>query len=118
MRDGCTDIFRNQDGFHYPKAALTTFPDPELALRRRGAPFTFDALAFIDLVTRLKGVPVTFTDGPETSITSPSFDHGVQDPVADDIKISSKNRIVILEGNYTLFNQNPWSQIGEVVEER
>ena len=31
-----------QDGFHYPKAALCTFDDPEFAFRRRGAPFTFD----------------------------------------------------------------------------
>ncbi|KAK5053823.1 hypothetical protein LTR84_001785 [Exophiala bonariae] len=106
------------DGFHYSKAALALFPDPCLAVRRRGAPFTFDAAAFVQLVMKLKEAPVTFVDESVYSIRAPSFDHRVQDPVADDIEISSRNRIVILEGNYTLFNQTPWNQIGNKVDER
>jgi pantothenate kinase len=42
----------------------------------------------------------------------------VQDPVAGDIKISSRNKIVIIEGNYTLFDESPWNRVGEKVDER
>ncbi|KAJ1982959.1 hypothetical protein H4R35_000085 [Dimargaris xerosporica] len=31
------------DGFHWSRKKLGTFPDPEEAIRRRGAPGTFDA---------------------------------------------------------------------------
>lgn len=72
----------------------------------------------MELVTRLKEEPVTLIDEPETSIGAPSFDHGVQDPVEDDIKISSRNKIVIIEGNYTLFDESPWNQVGEKVDDR
>jgi len=34
------------DGYHYERKALDTFPDPQLAHQRRGAPFTFDAHRF------------------------------------------------------------------------
>lgn len=43
-----------QDGFHYCKAALAAFPDPELAFRRRGAPSTFDVNALLELVSNLR----------------------------------------------------------------
>lgn len=67
---------------------------------------------------RLKGEPITLTGESETWIGAPGFDHGVQDPVADDIKISSTNKIVIIEGNYTLFAEPPWNKVGEAVDER
>lgn len=67
---------------------------------------------------RLKEEPVTQIGELETSIGAPSFDHGVQDPVADGIKIPSRNKLVIIEGNYTLFNESPWNQVGDVVDER
>jgi len=36
------------DGYHFPRQILDTFPDPDLAHKRRGAPFTFDAKRFAD----------------------------------------------------------------------
>lgn len=49
---------------------------------------------------------------------APSFDHAVQDPVENDIVVSSQNRIVIIEGNYTLLDQKPWSKIPDLCDER
>ena len=49
---------------------------------------------------------------------APSFDHAVQDPIEDDIAISSRNRVVIIEGNYTLMNQKPWREISEICDQR
>ncbi|KAK7978713.1 nicotinamide riboside kinase [Apiospora saccharicola] len=84
------------DGFHHTKATLASFSDPDMAFRRRGAPFTFDADGLLDLI---------------------AFDHAVQDPVADDIRISSRSKVVIIEGNYTLLNERPWNKIAELVHE-
>ena len=36
----------------------------------------------------------------------------------DAIKIYSRTRLVIVEGNYTLLKQDPWDQIAEMCDER
>jgi pantothenate kinase len=97
---------------------LSTFEDPQLAFQRRGAPFTFDVEAFVKLVNVLKSTPVTPGDSPEHSISVPTFDHAMQDPVEDDLPISSKMRLVIIEGNYTLLDQKPWSGVAKACDEK
>jgi len=72
----------------------------------------------VKLVVRLKEEPITLAYEHETWIGAPSFDHEVQDPIADDIEISSRNKLVIIEGNYTLFDEAPWNQVGQIVDER
>ncbi|KAL5119956.1 hypothetical protein ACEQ8H_002054 [Pleosporales sp. CAS-2024a] len=106
------------DGFHYTKRVLSTFDDADRAFRRRGAPFTFDAQAFVQLVTKLKSTPVTTCLQPEFFLSAPSFDHATKDPSPDQISISSRNRIIIVEGNYTLLNQHPWSNVAAHCEEK
>jgi pantothenate kinase len=90
----------------------------EEAFRRRGAPFTFDAKAFVDLVRILKSMPVTTNADVEATIYAPSFDHATKDPVMDAISVSSHTRLVIVEGNYTLLDQDPWSNIAEACAEK
>lgn len=107
-----------QDGFHYTRATLSSFSDPELAFRKRGAPFTFDVDAFLQHIETLKKFPVTSTHEPEQLFRAPSFDHAVGDPVPDAIAISSRCRVVIIEGNYTLLNEKPWNRISDLVDER
>lgn len=107
-----------QDGFHYTKKVLSTFKDAENAFRRRGAPFTFDAEAFVELVATLKNTPVATNFEPENPIFVPSFDHATKDPVADAIVVSSQARVIIVEGNYTLLNKKPWSDLAQSCEER
>jgi pantothenate kinase len=109
-----------QDGFHYTKDALSNFDDPALAFRRRGAPFTFDAHAFVDLVRALKRMPVTSPpySATEQLLYAPSFDHALQDPVADAIPISSHNRLIIVEGNYTLLDEDPWKEVSSLCEQK
>lgn len=97
---------------------MSKFDDSENAFRRRGAPFTFNAEGFVGLVRTLNAEPVTTSDEPEQFIHAPSFDHAVQDPVEDDIVISSRNCVVIIEGNYTLLNQKPWSEITKFCDEK
>ncbi|CAO2653822.1 Nn.00g105550.m01.CDS01 [Neocucurbitaria sp. VM-36] len=106
------------DGFHFSKAVLSTFPDPELAFKRRGAPFTFDAEAFVKLVKAIKTAPVTSINETEQFLSAPNFDHAIKDPVQAAIPISSRNRLIIIEGNYTLLDQKPWKEIAQFCEEK
>ncbi|KAJ9645252.1 hypothetical protein H2199_003258 [Coniosporium tulheliwenetii] len=106
------------DGFHFPKSALLEFSNPEQALQRRGGPFTFDADAFTKLVTDLRNSFVTRSDEPQLETRVPSFDHAIQDPIQDGLRISSADRVVILEGNYLLLNEPPWSTIAGLVDEK
>ncbi|KAF2997186.1 putative kinase [Curvularia kusanoi] len=106
------------DGFHHTKKVLSQFDDPENAFRRRGAPFTFDAEAFVGLVKTLKTAPVTINDEPDQPIYAPSFDHAIQDPVENDIALSSRDRLAIVEGNYTLLDQKPWSEVTKYCDEK
>lgn len=70
------------------------------------------------LVGNLLVTPVTTTTEPEISILAPSFDHATKDPVEDSIAISSRTRIVIVEGNYTLLDQAPWRDVAKSCTER
>jgi pantothenate kinase len=48
----------------------------------------------------------------------PSFDHAKQDPIPLDIRVPATARVVILEGNYVLLDQQSWSGIGKTADER
>ncbi|KAK1987691.1 phosphoribulokinase/uridine kinase [Colletotrichum cereale] len=106
------------DGFHYSRATLSSFDDPDLALRRRGAPFTFDVSGFLNLVQKLRMTPIPQRGEPEIIIRAPSFDHAAKDPLPGVIEISSRTEVVIIEGNYTLLNEEPWSGIADLVDDR
>ena len=101
------------DGYHLSRAQLSAMPDPTTAHHHRGAAFTFDDKAFLDLVKMLRK-PLL----PESkTIYAPSFDHAIKDPIADDIPIHPTSRIVILEGNYLSLNQGLWKEAAELMDE-
>ncbi|KAJ4353532.1 uncharacterized protein N0V89_005262 [Didymosphaeria variabile] len=116
---GITDVaVVAMDGFHLTQKELSQLPDPKEAFARRGAPFTFNALAFLGLVKSLKVLPVTGPSAPEQFLYAPSFDHARQDPVANGIPISSWTRVIIVEGNYTLLDEDPWREVAALCEEK
>ncbi|KAF4414872.1 panthothenate kinase uridine kinase-related [Fusarium acutatum] len=118
-KNGISDVaVLPMDGFHYTRATLSSFDDPDEAFRRRGAPFTFDAAALVDLVALLKNTPVTTNNEPQIIIKAPSFDHARKDPIPDAIEISTRANIVIIEGNYVLLDQEPWSRISPMVDDK
>uniref|UniRef100_A0A0A9DWY5 Phosphoribulokinase/uridine kinase domain-containing protein n=1 Tax=Arundo donax TaxID=35708 RepID=A0A0A9DWY5_ARUDO len=45
------------------------------------------------------------------SVYAPSFDHGVGDPVENDIYVKPQHKIVIVEGNYLLLDEDVWREI-------
>lgn len=107
---GTPAVVLPMDGFHYTRAQLDAMPDPAHAHARRGAPFTFDANAFVACVQHVASLCGMCcqvaspghhhcTDQP---IPVPSFDHAAGDPVDGDIVIEPRHSIVLVEGNYLL----------------
>jgi len=92
------------DGFHLSRAQLAALPQPDEALRRRGAPFTFDADAFVH---RVRAARTTHDDVTKV----PAFDHEVHDPEEDVISIDPSHKVVLVEGNYLLLPEEPWCQL-------
>lgn len=90
------------DGFHYYRRELDKMDHPAEAYARRGAPFTFNASKFVNTVIKAR---------QEGEGLFPGFDHGVGDPVENAIRLNKQAKIVLVEGNYLLLDENPWSQL-------
>jgi len=90
------------DGYHFSRAQLAHFDQPEQAFARRGAPFTFDAHQMVTDLTQAKRLGLGHF---------PSFDHHHGDPVADAIKLQKDTPFVLVEGNYLLLNSSPWTKL-------
>jgi pantothenate kinase len=87
------------DGFHFDDSVLNARGHRA----RKGAPYTFDALGFEVLLKRIKAC--------EPSIAIPVFDRHMElSRAAADI-VEGDTRIVIVEGNYLLLQQEPWVRL-------
>lgn len=99
-----------QDGFHLYRSQLSQLQNPEEAFRRRGAPYTFNAQGFVELIARLK-------ESRGETILAPSFDHKLKDPVEGGVVVDADTAVVIIEGNYVLLRDEYWDEIGKYVDE-
>ncbi|KAL7113018.1 hypothetical protein ACP275_04G036800 [Erythranthe tilingii] len=97
------------DGFHLYRHQLDKMKDPEEAHARRGSPWTFDPERLLRCLINLRN---------EGSVYVPSFDHGVGDPVEDDIFVSLQHKVVIVEGNYLLLDEDVWRDISSTFDEK
>lgn len=97
----CSMQVLSMDGFHLSKAQLQALPNPERAFARRGAPWTFDALGFVQKLRELKG--------GQRRVTWPIFEHRVGDPVADAIVIEPNCQLILVEGLYILYREQAWA---------
>lgn len=87
------------DGFHLDNAQLD-----KMGLRqRKGAPETFDAVGFVKLVSQISE--------KQSEIYYPTFDRTVDAVIPDAETLSLETQIVVIEGNYLLLNEQPWSNL-------
>ncbi len=87
------------DGFHLDNAELD-----RLGLRsRKGAPNTFDALGFVELVKDLRSCT--------KAVSLPGFDRQQDRVLEDHDNISVDQQILLVEGNYLLLKTAPWNQL-------
>ena len=91
----------SMDGFHLDNSILA---DRNL-LDRKGAPATFDTAGFIHLMNRLTNF--------EDDVVIPEFDRNKDLSIAGSSIISTKDKVLIVEGNYLLIEEEPWTKLKE-----
>ncbi|GHD16414.1 nucleoside triphosphate hydrolase [Tianweitania populi] len=93
------------DGFHYDDTVLE-----KRGLRsRKGAPETFDFGGFQALLRRIRA-----HDEPEIAI--PVFDRSIELSRAGADIINADTRFILVEGNYLLLDEEPWSALGTLFD--
>lgn len=87
------------DGFHLDNAILD-----ERGLRsRKGSPPTFDCAGFADLLGRLKNA--------SEDVVIPVFDRTLDLARAGAAIVRADHRVLLVEGNYLLLDQQPWTKL-------
>ena len=86
------------DGFHYDDAVLRA----RGARDRKGAPDTFDVAGFLHLLRRLR---------VEDEVAIPLFDRDLEISRAGADIVTAQDRLLVVEGNYLLFDKAPWDQV-------
>lgn len=97
----CETAVVPQDGFHLDNQVL----EARGQLARKGAPHTFDGAGFVHLVRRLK---------ERVDVAVPEFDRTRDIAIAGAKIIPASAEVVIVEGNYLLFDDAPWFNLAPI----
>lgn len=120
------------DGFHLAGEVLERLGRTD----RKGAPDTFDASGYIALLRRVHGQPGR-GPGPDPApaadrlradhprrdddlhdvVFAPRFRREIEEPIASAIPIGPAVPLVVTEGNYLLFEDDPWWQVRGLLDE-
>jgi len=96
----------NMDGYHLSNFALRELGRAD----RKGAPDTFDALGFTEILQRVK-------NQVDQNIYFPVFDRSIEESIAAQGVITPEIKLVITEGNYLLHNENNWGGVKKLLDE-
>jgi pantothenate kinase len=88
------------DGFHLANVTLDRLGMHD----RKGAIDTFDGWGFLALLDRVRAET-------DHTVYAPSFRRAVDEGIAGEIAIEPDAAIVVVEGNYLLAEQPPWSAV-------
>lgn len=94
------------DGFHLTNAELDRLGRRD----RKGAPDTFDAIAYA-------GVLASVRTQPRAVVRAPSFDHTVGEPQPGAIVVPVEADLVLTEGNYLLLDEAGWTAVPPLLDE-
>jgi pantothenate kinase len=109
QRDLC--VVLPMDGFHYSKLQLKEMdpPDGERYMKRRGAPWTMNAEQCLELLSKAK----TNHCGE-----LPTYCREISDPVPGGVTLSTKHKIILVEGLYLLWADNDrWKPLQDLWDE-
>ncbi|GFE64304.1 nucleoside/nucleotide kinase family protein [Litoreibacter roseus] len=95
---GCAAALVPMDGFHLDNRVL----EPLGLLLRKGAPDSFDAAGFLHLVKRLQN---------DSEVVYPVFDRPSDCAIAGAAVLKAEVDIVVIEGNYLLFDAPVWRDL-------
>lgn len=87
------------DGYHFDNAVL----EPRGQLWLKGAPETFDAEGLLQDLQRIRQA--------DRVVAVPVFDRPLDLARAGARLVTPAHRIIIVEGNYLLLNQKPWTSL-------
>ncbi|MGF9566256.1 nucleoside triphosphate hydrolase [Neorhizobium sp. JUb45] len=87
------------DGFHMDDGILRE----KGLLPRKGSPETFDVRGFLDIIRAVKAA--------EGEVLVPVFDRSREIAIAAARIVARSTRFVLVEGNYLLLDQAPWSAL-------
>jgi pantothenate kinase len=94
------------DGFHLANATLDRLGRHD----RKGALDTFDGWGFVALLRRVR-------EETGNTVYAPSFHREVDEPVAGEIAVEPRHRVVVVEGNYLLVADEPWGRVRDLLDE-
>ncbi|MEV0676798.1 nucleoside/nucleotide kinase family protein [Actinosynnema sp. NPDC050436] len=94
------------DGFHLAQRELERLGIAD----RKGAPDTFDAAGYLDLLGRLRA------RGPDV-VYAPEFRREIEEPVACAVPVPPDVPLVVTEGNYLLVRHDRWGRVRAALDE-
>ena len=94
------------DGFHLSNLVLHA-----RGLRdRKGAPETFDAAGYVNLLRRLRG-------DERSTVYAPTFNRSINESIGSAIPVGPHVRVVVSEGNYLLLDAPPpWHEVRPLLD--
>jgi pantothenate kinase len=99
------------DGFHLSNAALERLG----RAGRKGAPDTFDADGYANLLGRLR-TQNSDAKSPET-IYAPLYLRTLEEGIAGSLAIHASTQLIITEGNYLLLDDGGWAAVRTLLDE-
>jgi len=93
------------DGFHLANAELARLGFEG----RKGAPETFDASGYVNLLRRLRA-------GEPSTVYAPTFNRAVNESIGRAIPVAPHVRVVVTEGNYLLLDTPPWDGVRPLLD--
>lgn len=94
------------DGFHFDDNVLIARGQRA----RKGAAFTFDCAGFEVLLKRLRS--------KEPDVAIPVFDRSLELSRSAAAVVTADTRVLLVEGNYLLLNEAPWSRLHSLFDFR
>ncbi|HZV50918.1 MAG TPA: nucleoside/nucleotide kinase family protein [Candidatus Dormibacteraeota bacterium] len=103
---GDTARLVDMDGFHLAQEELRRLGREE----RKGAPDTFDAHGYLELLARLRARPAH-------TVYVPRFCRRLEEPIAAAVAVEPHVPLVVTEGNYLLVPEEPWRGLRALLDE-
>ncbi len=94
------------DGFHLAQVELQRLGRQD----RKGAPDTFDAAGYAELLRRAR-------HSTGETVYAPMFRRDIEEPVAGAVPVLPGASLVVTEGNYLLDSEPPWDRVRSQLDE-
>ncbi|WP_342619724.1 nucleoside/nucleotide kinase family protein [Rhodoferax sp. GW822-FHT02A01] len=95
------------DGFHLANSELHRLG----RAGRKGAPDTFDAAGYVNLLHRIRN------QQPGETIYAPEFRRDLEEGIAGAVAIEASTQLIITEGNYLLMEDGAWAGVRALLDE-